>query len=67
MRIRLKIHSGHVSVFAAYAPTNEEGEKSETERFYADLQEALWDVPKWDIVSIMRDFNTRVGCDDIAW
>ena len=32
-----------------------------------ELQEALWDVPKRDMVLIMGDFNTRVGCDDIAW
>ena len=38
MRIRLKMHSGHVSVFAVYAPTNEKGKESETERFYAELQ-----------------------------
>ena len=67
MRIRLKMHSGHVSVFAVYVPANEEGKESETERFYADSQEALWDVPKWDMVLIMGDFIARVGCDDIAW
>ena len=67
MRIRLKMHSGHVSVFAVYAPTNEEGKEPETERFYAELQEALWDVPKRDMVLIMGHFNGRVGCDDIAW
>ena len=61
------MHSGHVSVIAVYAPTNEEGKEDETERFYAKLQEVLCDVPKWDMVLIMGDFNARGGCNYVAW
>ena len=67
MRIRLKMHRGYVSVIAVYAPTNEEGNEEETEKFYADMQEALCEVPKRDMVLIMGDFNARVGCDDNTW
>ena len=67
LRIRLKMHSGHVSMIAVYTPTNEEGKEEKTEKFYAELQKVLCDVFKWDMVLIMGDFNVRVGCDDVAW
>ena len=46
LRTRLKMHSGFVSVVAVYAPTNEEGNEEEAEKFYAELQEVVCDVPK---------------------
>ena len=67
MRIRLTMHRGYVSVIAVYAPTNEEGNEEETEKFYVDIQEALCEVSKRDMVLIMGDFNARVGCDGNTW
>ena len=61
LRTRLKMHSGFVSVVAVYAPTNEEGNEEEAERFYAELQEVVCDVPKRDMLLILGDFNARVG------
>lgn len=61
------MHSGHVSVIAVYAPTNEDRKEEETERFYAELQEILCDVPKWDMELIIGDFYARIRCDGVAW
>lgn len=66
LRTKLKMHSGHMSVIAVYAPTNEERKEEKTKKFYAELQEALCDVPKRDMVLIMGDFNVRVVYD-VAW
>ena len=54
-------------MIAVYAPTNEEGNEEETETFYVDMQEALCEVSKRDMVLIMGDFNARVGCDENTW
>ena len=35
--------------------------------FYAELQEILCDVPKWDMELIIGDFNARIRCDGVAW
>ena len=63
LRIKLKIHSGHVSIIAVYAPTNETSKEDESEQFYLDLQEFVCKVPKRDMLLIMGDFNARVGND----
>ena len=67
LRIRLKMHSGHVSIIAVYAPTNETSKEDESEQFYLDLQELVCKVPKRDMLLIMGDFNARVGNDVEAW
>ena len=36
LRIRMRMHSGHASLIAVYAPTNED--QVESEQFYQDLQ-----------------------------
>ena len=65
LRIRLMMHStsGHVSIIAVYAPTNETSKEDESEQFYLDLQELVCKVPKRDYGS----FNARVGNDVEAW
>ena len=67
LKARFKIHTGHLSVFAVYAPTNEEAQTEASEKFYEELQEAVCGVPRQDMLVIMGDFNARVGCDDEAW
>ena len=67
LKARFKIHTGHLSVFAVYAPTNEEAQAEASEKFYEELQEAVCGVPRQDMLVIMGDFNARVGCDDEAW
>ena len=39
LRIRLKMHStsGHVSIIAVYAPTNETSKEDESEQFYLEV------------------------------
>ena len=55
MQIRLKMHStsGHVLIFAVYAPTNATSKEDESEQFYLDLQELVCKVPKRDMLLIM--------------
>ena len=67
LRVRLKIHTGFVSIIAVYAPTNEPGCVEESEKFYQLLQECVDEVPKHDMLIVMGDFNARVGNDVGAW
>ena len=47
-----------------YAPTNN-AEEAEVERFYEDLQDLLELTPKKDVLFIIRDWNARVGSQEI--
>ena len=67
LRIRLKSHTGFVSLIAVYAPTNVPGNEEETEAFYQSLQSVVEQVPVRDMLLIMGDFNARVGNDMTAW
>ena len=53
--MRLKRHSGFVSVVTAYAPLNEEGNEEE-----AELQEVVCDVSTAGYASDPGHFNARV-------
>ena len=66
LRMRLRMHSDYVSDIAVHAPTNEEGNE-EAEWSYVEVQEVVCDMPKWDMLLILGDFNTRVSCDDETW
>ena len=57
LRIRLKCHAGHVSVIAAYAPTNEVGNEEETRKFYQALQDCMGKIPKREMLLVMGDFK----------
>ena len=50
-------------VLQAYAP-NSNAEEAEVERFYEDLQDLLELTPKKDILSIIGDWNTKVGSQE---
>ena len=65
MKVRLKMHSGYVSVIAVYAPTNED--QSQSEQFYHDLQDVVSKVPMRDMLLVAGDFNARVGKGNGAW
>ena len=67
LKVRLKLHTGYVSIIAVYAPTNEPKSEEETAEFYQALQAVMRKVPKRDMVLVMGDFNGRVGNDAESW
>ena len=50
-------------VIQDYAPTNN-AEEAEVERFYEDLQDLLELTPKKDVLSIIGDWNAKVGSQE---
>ena len=50
-------------VIQDYAPTNN-AEKAEVERFYEDLQDLLELTPEKDVLSIIGDWNAKVGSQE---
>ena len=50
----------NVTVIQVYAPTSN-AEEAEVERFYEDLQDLLEQIPKKDVLFILRDWNAKVG------
>ena len=67
LRLRLKCHTGYLSLIAVYAPTNEPANEEESIAFYEELQECVWRVPRGDMLLILGDFNARVGNDSSTW
>ena len=67
LRVRLKLHTGFVSIIAVYAPTNEPTNQGESMEFYQVLQEVTRQVPVRDMVLVMGDFNAQVGNDVETW
>ena len=51
-------------VIQAYAPTSNT-EEAEVELFYEDLQDLLELTPKKDVLFIIRDWNAKVGSQEI--
>ena len=51
-------------VIQVYAPTSN-AEEAEVEQFYEDLQDLLELTPKKDVLFIIEDWNTKVGCQEI--
>ena len=47
LRVRLKMHSGYVSLIVVYAPSNED--QSSSEQFYCDLQGVMSKVSRCDV------------------
>ena len=62
LRIRLKSHTGHVSVIAVYEPM-----KLESRKFYQTMQDFVSNTPKRDMMLVMGNFNARVGNDADTW
>ena len=53
-----------ITVIQVYAPTSN-AEEAEVERFYEDLQDILELTPKKDVLIIIRDWDAKVGSQDI--
>ena len=50
----------NITVIQVYAPTSN-AEEAEVEQFYDDLQDLLELTPKTDVLSIIGDWNAKVG------
>ena len=50
----------HITVIQVYAPTSD-AEEAEVEWFYEDLQHILELTPNRDVLSIIGDWNAKVG------
>ena len=53
----------NITVIQAYDP-NSNAEEAEVEEFYEDLQDLLELTPKKDVLSIIGDWNAKVGSQD---
>ena len=53
-----------IIIIQVYIPTNN-AEEAEIEWFYEDLQDFLELTPKRDVLSIIRDWNAKVGSQEI--
>ena len=51
-------------VIQVYAPTSN-AEEAEVEQFYEDLQDLIELTPKKDVFFIIRDWNAKVGSQEI--
>ena len=54
----------NITAIQVYALTSN-AEEAEVERFYEDLQDLLELIPKKDVLSIIGDWNTKVGIREI--
>ena len=54
----------NITVIQAYTPTSS-AEKTEVELFYKDLQDLLELTPKKDVLSIIGEWNAKVGRQEI--
>ena len=53
-----------IMVIQVYAPTNNT-EEAEVEWFYEELQDLLELTPKKDVLFVVRDWNAKVGSQEI--
>ncbi len=58
--IRLSAKPINVSLIQAYAPTTTASDE-DMELFYSQLQDAMDDLPKKDVILIIGDFNAKIG------
>ena len=54
----------HIMIMQVYAPTTN-AEEAEVEQFYEDLQDLLELTPKKYVLFIIRDWNLKVGSQEI--
>ena len=54
----------NITVSQVYAPTSN-AEEAEVEPFYGDLQDLLELTPKEDVLFIIRNWNIKVGSQEI--
>ena len=55
----------NIMVIQAYVPTTNT-EEAEVERFYEDLQDLLELTPQKDVLFIIRDWNAKVGSQEMT-
>ena len=58
--IRVQARPTNLTIIQIYAPTTD-AEETAIEKFYAELQQMLDDVPKKDAILIIGDWNAKVG------
>ena len=63
--VRLQGKPFNITVIQVYAPTSN-AEETEVEQFYEDLQDLLELTPNKDVLFIIRDWNAKVGSQEIA-
>ena len=61
--VRLQGKSLNITVIQVYAPTSN-AEEAEVEWFYEDLQDLSELTPKNDVLSIIGDWNAKVGSQE---
>ena len=62
--VRFQSKPFNITVIQVYTPTSN-AEEAEVEWFYEDLQDLLELTPKKDVLFIIRDWNTKVGSEEI--
>ncbi|CAI9726028.1 Hypothetical predicted protein [Octopus vulgaris] len=58
--IRIKAKLNNITLLQIYAPTAD-AEEDEIEQFYAEIQGAIEETPRADVVYILGDFNAKIG------
>ena len=61
--VRLQGKPFDITVIQVYAPTSN-AEETEVEWFYEDLQDLLELTPKKDVIFIIGEWNSKVGCQE---
>ena len=62
--VRFQAKPFHIMVIQVCALTSN-AEEAEVEQFYEDLQDLLELTPKKDVLFIIRDWNAKVGSQEI--
>ena len=63
LQLRLKYHTGYMSLIAVYATTNEPKSVAKLDAFHEELQECVRQVPRGDMLLNLGDFNVTLGND----
>ena len=55
----------NITILQVYAPTTN-AKEAEVDQFYEDLEDLLELTPKKDVLFIIRDWNVKVGSQEIT-
>ena len=67
MTLRLPLSGNkHATIVSAYAPTMTNSDKIK-DKFYNDLEDVISVTPHADKLTLLGDFNARVGTDHQTW